>query len=423
MPGPTVYDMVGETSTTTGTGTITLAGAKTGYRSFSVVGNANTCFYTIRHQTADEFEVGIGTYTVSGTTLSRDKVLASSNSGAKVNFGSGTKDVFLTGPIRLVEDHRTITWATKGLVLEWDTSERVEGSADEVILVDTNNYPKRTLLLDSETCTRVHADINESGISGLDTGSPANSTWYHIWAIAKPTPYVAEPVTADNATELFTLTAHGLAANSPLTLGGTPPTGLSSNTAYYVRDVLANTFGLAATPGGAQLTFTTNGTSVTITEVPALLLSTSASAPTMPSGYQYKAYLGAVYNDSGSSFTTFYQRQKRVWVFQTNVFTAQAGVVSWTSQSVSTIVPTTAKTLHGLCGTSTSNSKGIAVGGDGSGLGMSQNQAATSANTLNSFGGQCGPFEVPMITAQTFYWIATDTNSQYRVDVTGWEYE
>jgi len=91
-------DRVRETTTTTGTGTITLAGAVTGYQSFSVVGNGNTTYYTIAGQGTAEWEVGIGTYTSSGTTLARTTVLASSNSGSLVSFSAGTKDVFVTYP-------------------------------------------------------------------------------------------------------------------------------------------------------------------------------------------------------------------------------------------------------------------------------------------------------------------------------------
>jgi hypothetical protein len=91
-------DRVKETTTTTGTGTVTLLGASTGYQSFAVVGNANTTYYTIAGQTGSEWEVGIGTYTSSGTTLSRDTVLSSSNSGSLVTFSAGTKDVFVTYP-------------------------------------------------------------------------------------------------------------------------------------------------------------------------------------------------------------------------------------------------------------------------------------------------------------------------------------
>lgn len=92
-----VADRVRDTTTTTGTGTITLSGTPpTGYQSFSAVGNGNTTYYTING--GSQWEVGIGTYLGAGPTLSRDTVLASSNSGSLVNFSAGTKDVFCDYP-------------------------------------------------------------------------------------------------------------------------------------------------------------------------------------------------------------------------------------------------------------------------------------------------------------------------------------
>ena len=91
-------DRVKETTTTTGTGTLTLAGAATGFQSFSVIGNGNTTYYAISSSSGTEWEVGIGTYTSSGTTLARTTILASSNSGSAVNLSAGTKDVFVTLP-------------------------------------------------------------------------------------------------------------------------------------------------------------------------------------------------------------------------------------------------------------------------------------------------------------------------------------
>ena len=91
-------DRVRETTTVTGTNDAALLGAVVGFQSFSVVGNGNTCYYTIADQSGGNWEVGIGTYTASGSTLSRDTVLASSNGGGKTVFTSGTKDVFLTYP-------------------------------------------------------------------------------------------------------------------------------------------------------------------------------------------------------------------------------------------------------------------------------------------------------------------------------------
>jgi hypothetical protein len=93
-----VFDRVKETSTTAGTGTIVLAGAQSGYQSFAVVGNANTTYYTIADQSGANWEVGIGTYYSGNVSLSRNTILASSNSNAAVSFGSNSKDVFITYP-------------------------------------------------------------------------------------------------------------------------------------------------------------------------------------------------------------------------------------------------------------------------------------------------------------------------------------
>jgi len=95
-----VADRVKETTTTTGTGTVTLLGASTGFQSFAVVGDANTTYYTIAAQIGTEWEVGIGTYTLSGTTLARTTVLSNSSGTqpSALSFSAGTKDVFVTYP-------------------------------------------------------------------------------------------------------------------------------------------------------------------------------------------------------------------------------------------------------------------------------------------------------------------------------------
>lgn len=92
-------DRIKETSTTTGTGTFTLLGAVPGYQSFAAgVGTGNDTFYCIAHTTASEWEIGVGKYTTSGGTLTRDRVVSSSNNNVAVNFSSGTKNVFVTFP-------------------------------------------------------------------------------------------------------------------------------------------------------------------------------------------------------------------------------------------------------------------------------------------------------------------------------------
>jgi hypothetical protein len=98
-----VADRIQETTTTYGTGTLTLNGAVSGYLAFSVIGNGNTCFYVI-DDGAGNWEVGQGTYSSSGTTLSRDTVLASSNSGSLVSFSAGTKNVWVDAPASVLTE-------------------------------------------------------------------------------------------------------------------------------------------------------------------------------------------------------------------------------------------------------------------------------------------------------------------------------
>jgi hypothetical protein len=94
-----IADRVKETTTVT-TGTATLLGAVTGFQSFAVIGDTNTTYYCIAGQGTNEWEVGIGTYTLSGTTLARTTVLANSSATqpSALTFSAGTKDVFVTYP-------------------------------------------------------------------------------------------------------------------------------------------------------------------------------------------------------------------------------------------------------------------------------------------------------------------------------------
>ena len=131
-----IADRVYETSTTTGTGTLNLAGAVTSFRTF-VAGYSTGAFvpYVIRHQTLDQWEVGWGTVTDAATdTLSRDKVLASSNSNALVNFSAGTKDVFSCinaqhekGIEKIHEAVRVATTAAGTLSTDYEAGDSVDG--------------------------------------------------------------------------------------------------------------------------------------------------------------------------------------------------------------------------------------------------------------------------------------------------------
>ena len=94
-----VKDRVKETTATTGTGTLTLAGAVAGFQSFSsALSDGDTTYYAIFESSTGVWEVGLGTFTASGTTLARTTILASSNAGSAVNLTAGSAEVFVTQP-------------------------------------------------------------------------------------------------------------------------------------------------------------------------------------------------------------------------------------------------------------------------------------------------------------------------------------
>ena len=93
-----VKDRVKESTTTTGTGTLTLGGAFAGFQAFSsALSNADTTYYALFESSTGNWEVGLGTFTASGTTLARTTVLASSNSGSAINL-TAAAEVFITQP-------------------------------------------------------------------------------------------------------------------------------------------------------------------------------------------------------------------------------------------------------------------------------------------------------------------------------------
>lgn len=151
-----IKDRVKETTTTTGTGTVTLAGASTGFRSFADIGNANTTYYTIAGGT--EWEVGLGTYTASGTTLSRDTVLSNSlGTTALINFSAGDKDVFCTYP--------------SGKAILGNTSAVASTGTGSVVLSDspTMSVTGEGFTLQDETDNTKQAKFDLSGITTATT--------------------------------------------------------------------------------------------------------------------------------------------------------------------------------------------------------------------------------------------------------------
>jgi hypothetical protein len=137
-----INDRVKETSTTTGTGTLNLSGAVSGFETFVAgVGNGNTTYYAIVNRDADEWEVGLGTVTDASTdTLARTTVITSSNSDSATDFSAGTKDVFVTLPASKVtfEDASNDVTLANDLILGSDSAVLKFGADSDTTLTHTD---------------------------------------------------------------------------------------------------------------------------------------------------------------------------------------------------------------------------------------------------------------------------------------------
>jgi len=155
-----VKDRVQETTTTTGTGTVTLSGAVTGFQTFSVIGDGNTTYYAIT--SGNDWEVGLGTYTASGTTLSRDTILESSNSGSAITL-SGTSNVFVTYPAEK-SGHKDDT----------NTIYSEQMGASNGLFVNANTVSSNFVIPNNYNALSVGAITVNAGVS---VTIPATSTW------------------------------------------------------------------------------------------------------------------------------------------------------------------------------------------------------------------------------------------------------
>ena len=175
-------DRVKETTTTTGTGTVNLAGAVGGFQSFvDSVGDGNTTYYTIEDSNGSAWEVGLGTVTdASPDTLSRTTILASSNSDSAIVLSTGTHTVFATYPanksVHLDSDgnlsHRTIPYATITGDTTLTTSNEVvfvnatSGEVDVTLYAATSNGGRKLIIKKTDSGNTVN--ILRAGSETID---------------------------------------------------------------------------------------------------------------------------------------------------------------------------------------------------------------------------------------------------------------
>jgi hypothetical protein len=203
-------DRVRQTTTSTGTGTITLDGSVDGFQSFAVIGNNNTTYYTIAGGT--QWEVGIGTY--YGGTLARTTVISSST-GAKLDLAAGTKDVFVTLPAE-----NTITSIA---------------SADGSVIVTANGS-----LVDIAVSQTSPASVLVEQVRNTTGATLLKGTAVYISGATGQLPTVSKALATSDATSAQTL--------------GLITTDLAKNSNGYVTIIgLINDLDTSAFTDGAQL--------------------------------------------------------------------------------------------------------------------------------------------------------------------------
>jgi hypothetical protein len=299
---------VKETTTTAGSGTITLAGASTGFQSFAVIGNGNTTYYTIAGQTGNEWEVGIGTYTSSGTILARTTVLANSagTQPTALSFSAGPKDVFVTYPseksVNLNSSGNLVTTgaisstatgsATDGagqVYLNGATSNRVEWNdqGTGAPAFTTRSAGTKALLYPAISGSQVDYAVGINAATLWHSIPVSSASFYFKW-------YGGETQVASlDGTGAFT--ANTLTPANPVgvTYGGT---GLATTTAYsvvFTGTTSTGAFQASAGPGTTGQVLTSNGAAAlptfqTPSVAPSIILEnkqTISSSYTVTSGY------------------------------------------------------------------------------------------------------------------------------------------
>ena len=174
-----INDRVRETTSTTGTGAVTLGGAVDGFQTFAAgIGNSNTTYYAISLNSANEWEVGLGTLNGDSSTLTRTTVLQSSNSDAAVDFAAGAKEIFCTLPSeKALYLDASGDLANSGIITNTSVDASAAIAQTKLALDITNSEVNASAAIAlSKLATVTASRALESNVSGAVSASSVTST-------------------------------------------------------------------------------------------------------------------------------------------------------------------------------------------------------------------------------------------------------
>ena len=263
----TLADRVQQTATANTTVSFTLSGSVTGFQSFAVVGNGNTTYYAAT-DTSGNWEVGVGTYSTTGPTLTRTTILSSSNSNAAVTF-SGTVNVFVTYP-----SGKSVNLDASGVAVI-GTGTALGGTTNPIVAAvsSANNYIQE-YIYNSTNGTSASADL----IAYANNSTDAHG-WADVGFTSQTYADTTYTVTGPNEAYLFGSAPSGAGATGNLVIA-TDNTGSANNIQFYVGG-----FTQAKTAWKAQITSTgLQSPQLTATNGIVVNSKTVAASFTVPSG-------------------------------------------------------------------------------------------------------------------------------------------
>ena len=285
-------DRVKETTTTAGTGTVTLLGAAPGFQSFASIGDANTTYYTIAGQTTSEWEVGIGTYTSSGTTLARTTVLSNSSGTepSALSFSAGTKDVFVTYPsgksVNLDASGNATTLGTPASFVGTNITGTASGLTAGSVTTNANLTGDVTSVGNATSIAAgviVDADINaaagivDTKLATISTASKVSNSATTATSANTASAIVARDASGNFTAGTITAALTGTASGNLVSGGalGTPSSGTLTNCTFPTLN--QNTSGSAGSLS-ATLVATSGGTGQSSYAVGDILFASTTTA-------------------------------------------------------------------------------------------------------------------------------------------------